>query len=193
MSTGPPNFEKLIIVLQEARALLARPNNDFAWSSWNDASAALRELDGHITRLQAGELPSRADLDVLFLPTGPIQEVSVSSGWGGQFLALANRFDAAMRRLYGPHPRDKAAIKAQWDGYVQQMFTDGMRWFSTGIAVLAIAYSIYLQITHDTVEAYFPLHLRGTSLKVAIGLSAFVFGSIAALNWIKCFKKRRIR
>jgi hypothetical protein len=35
-------------------------------------------------------------LDVLFLPTGPIQEVSLSSGWGDEFLQLAERYDAAV-------------------------------------------------------------------------------------------------
>ena len=35
---------------------------------------------------------------VLFLPTGPIQEVSLSSGWGDEFVALADRFDAAAAR-----------------------------------------------------------------------------------------------
>jgi len=29
----------------------------------------------------------------LFAPTGPIQEVSLSSGWGQEFLELAERFD----------------------------------------------------------------------------------------------------
>ena len=30
---------------------------------------------------------------VLFAPTGPIQEVSLSSGWGHEFIKLAERFD----------------------------------------------------------------------------------------------------
>jgi hypothetical protein len=37
------------------------------------------------------------ELRVLFAPTGPIQEVSVSSGWGDAFLELADRFDDAMQ------------------------------------------------------------------------------------------------
>jgi hypothetical protein len=49
-----------------------------------------------LSQLKAGEFPSADSLRVLFLPTGPIQEVSVSSGWGDAFLELANRFDAAM-------------------------------------------------------------------------------------------------
>jgi hypothetical protein len=33
---------------------------------------------------------------VLFLPTGPIQEVSLSSGWAQEFLDLADRYDQAV-------------------------------------------------------------------------------------------------
>jgi hypothetical protein len=40
------------------------------------------------------------ELSVLFAPTGPVQEVSVSSGWGDEFLILANEFDAALAEVY---------------------------------------------------------------------------------------------
>jgi hypothetical protein len=90
------NHQDLIVVLSEARVLLANPENNFLWSSWEDSSDALEEIDGLLAQLKAGQLPSAGSLRVLFLPTGPIQEVSISSGWGDEFLELANRFDAAM-------------------------------------------------------------------------------------------------
>lgn len=90
----------LVEVVSEARALLALPNNDFAWSSWRDQAAALATLDKHIAAIEDGRLPARLELTVLFAPTGPIQEVSLSSGWGPEFLAVASRFDAAVQRVY---------------------------------------------------------------------------------------------
>jgi hypothetical protein len=91
----------LIDVLRDARQFLARPDNDYAWSSWEDAPAALHEIDGLIACIESGTLPKRSDIELLFLPTGPLQEVSVSSGWGQQFLDLASRFDHAVARAYG--------------------------------------------------------------------------------------------
>jgi hypothetical protein len=82
-----------------AREALAHPDNDFAWSSWRDANHALEEIDGIVTALRAGRVPDETQLQVLFAPTGPIQEVSLSSGWGDAFLRLADDFDAAMDRL----------------------------------------------------------------------------------------------
>jgi hypothetical protein len=93
--------QRLVVdVLREAREFLARPDNDYAWSSWENAPAALREIDGIIARIENGDMPKRSDIELLFLPTGPIQEVSVSSDWGQEFVELANRFDAAIEGAY---------------------------------------------------------------------------------------------
>lgn len=94
-------FKNLFNVLREARTLLALPDNDFSWSSWQDTEAAIREIDVLMLRVESGSLPPRLDLEVLFAPTGPIQEVTVSSGWGQDFIRLADRFDAAAEDAYG--------------------------------------------------------------------------------------------
>ena len=86
------HLEKLISVIRETRKYLAREGNDFSWSSWNDREAALSEIDSILTQLDNGSVP---DVGVLFAPTGPIQEVSMSSGWSVEFLKLAERFDEA--------------------------------------------------------------------------------------------------
>ncbi len=91
---------ELTEVLRTARALLALPDNNFDWSSWRDAGAALAEVDKLISVLEGGRLPSRLTLSVLFAPTGPMQEVSLSSGWADAFLALADRFDTAVEAAY---------------------------------------------------------------------------------------------
>jgi hypothetical protein len=92
--------EELVQILQQAQAILARPKNDFSWSSWRDAEQAIREIDGLISVIGSGALPERLDVAVLFAPTGPIQEVSPSSGWAREFLDLAARFDEVERRIY---------------------------------------------------------------------------------------------
>lgn len=86
----------LLDIFQRARDLVARPENDFAWSSWRDTEHALEEIDGIISRLQAGDALSTIAMSVLFAPTGPMQELSLSSGWGNRFLQLASEFDDAI-------------------------------------------------------------------------------------------------
>ncbi len=91
-----PDLGRLISVFEETRELLADPDNDFTWSSWVGCEDALSEMDGILSSLWCGVLPESLSMTVLYAPTGPIQEVSLSSGWGKAFLALAERFDEEM-------------------------------------------------------------------------------------------------
>ena len=84
------HIQELITVLKQARTLLALESNDFSWSSWRDQDQAIAEIDSIIAALENGSIP---EIGALFAPTGPIQEVSLSSGWGNEFLELAERFD----------------------------------------------------------------------------------------------------
>lgn len=90
------NRAALLDIFQRARDLVARPDNDFAWSSWRDTEHALDEIDGLLSRLRSGEAPDAASMSILFAPTGPMQELSLSSGWGNRFLQLASEFDEAL-------------------------------------------------------------------------------------------------
>jgi len=84
------HLQKLIAILKETRTFLALAENDFSWSSWVDQDQATSEIDSIIAELEHGSVP---DINTLFAPTGPIQEVSIDSGWGIEFLELAERFD----------------------------------------------------------------------------------------------------
>jgi DNA polymerase/3'-5' exonuclease PolX len=83
-------LHKLITILREAKAFLAMDGNYFSWSSWRDQNQAISEIDSIITEFENGSVP---DIGALFAPTCPIQEISLSSGWGHEFIELAERFD----------------------------------------------------------------------------------------------------
>jgi hypothetical protein len=86
--------DELLEILMKVREFLARSDADFSWSSWSDGDEALEEIDGLIRRVEYGLFPEMA---VLFAPTGPIQELSLGSGWGDEFVKLAARFDEVTR------------------------------------------------------------------------------------------------
>ena len=88
----------LISVLCDTRSYLARMDADFSWTGWQDQSVALSELDQIIDLASARKLDISA-MSHFYAPTGPIQEVSLSSGWADEFLELADRFDAASAGL----------------------------------------------------------------------------------------------
>jgi len=45
-------YQSLISVFEQARELLALPENDFSWSSWTDSAAALAEIDRLLADLE---------------------------------------------------------------------------------------------------------------------------------------------
>lgn len=93
------SFINLISILQDARKLLSRPGNEFCWSSWVSEKEALEEVDHIMDQLHRGSLSETSNLKALFAPTGPIQEVSLSSGWAEEFLRLSERFDDTIEKF----------------------------------------------------------------------------------------------
>jgi len=90
-------MEDLIQVLEEAKSWLSKPENTFGYSSvWEDSSMACEDIDQFIQDLKDRVEFKVIDLKILFAPTGPIQEISIYSGWGKEFLLLADRFDKAL-------------------------------------------------------------------------------------------------
>jgi len=45
-----------------------------------------------------GDTSRLSDLRVLFLPTGPLQDIAVHGSWHDRYIALAGRFDELTRR-----------------------------------------------------------------------------------------------
>jgi len=107
-------LKELISVFEEARDLLAEPGNNFDWSSWSGQEDALEEVDVILSSLRRGVLPARLSMKVLFAPTGPLQEVSISSGWGEAFLSLAERFDAALAATTEPWSEGQDVPERLW-------------------------------------------------------------------------------
>lgn len=92
--------ELLLEVLHSSIELLSLEDNDFTWSRWKDQAEAVNEMRSVLSVVEAGDLPDRLKVTVLFAPTGPIQEVSLSSGWGETFLKVAEKFDRAEQELW---------------------------------------------------------------------------------------------
>jgi hypothetical protein len=89
---GSP-MDSLIHVLESAIKLVSLPDNDFCWSYWESGEEAKREILALIASVKTGVLPEKVKISVLFAPTGPLQEVSMSSGWADAYLKIADKYD----------------------------------------------------------------------------------------------------
>jgi len=73
-------------------------SEDSVWSCM-DVSEIRFSLKKAIGRLENRKKVRLRSLSFLFLPTGPLQEVSISNGWAEEFLELAAKFDAVVLKL----------------------------------------------------------------------------------------------
>jgi hypothetical protein len=90
---------EIISILMEAERFLELPDTVIAWSRYNTVEEAVEDINQHIARLRSGDFSRMDDLALLFAPTGSLQEISISSGWGEAFLDIAARFDRAVELL----------------------------------------------------------------------------------------------
>lgn len=161
---------KLIEILKETRELLAQPENDFSYSSWKSSTEAIHEIDSLMSNIESGNIPIYSIIKDLFLPTGPIQEVSMSSGWSQQFLLLANRWDSELR-------------KTKLSAYANQLFGGSLRWPCTILFVLSVGLVIYFLCDKEIVEVYFPVHLKGQAVWWFIAVAILVYAVLGIINW----------
>ena len=132
-------------VMLEVRRLVALPDNDFSWSSFGDQYTALRELDTHIERLREGSTKT-GGMSLLFAPTGPIQELAVSSGWGDEFVELAYRYEIGCAVLHGDAVhfcsvcgREAGRLQVEGDELRRSSFTSTLTQAATDDVRAAIA------------------------------------------------------
>ncbi len=83
----------LVRLLRVILDRLREPEADVAWSRYTTADEAIGDVLRQIRRLESGDETTLAELRLLFGPTGSFQEISLSSGWGEEFLRLASQFD----------------------------------------------------------------------------------------------------
>ena len=91
-------YQDIIDILDEIIYIIECNDTDVTWSGYDNVDEVIAELNDHKSRLARNDLSGRWRLELIFAPTGPLQEISISSGWDDRFLSLAKRFDDAMRK-----------------------------------------------------------------------------------------------
>lgn len=88
-------IEKLVSALEETISLL-RNSRSSDWSSLS-AEEIIRRLEAEVGKAKNSKPMDINLLDRLFAPTGVIQEISISNGWGTMFLRISKVVDEFTR------------------------------------------------------------------------------------------------
>ena len=93
------NETVLIELLESVKKLILEPITDISWSTFDTKDELIIEIDAHIKKLKLRDFSKIKDLILLFAPTSDFQEISLSSGWGNQYLNISESFDIAIKGL----------------------------------------------------------------------------------------------
>jgi hypothetical protein len=85
-------ISKIIEVLKILRDKIT-DDSDVAWTRYESPGHLRQDIDKNIELLTTGNLSSLSDLQLMFAPTGVFQEISISNGWGDEFLKISQTFD----------------------------------------------------------------------------------------------------
>jgi hypothetical protein len=84
----------LVEIIDELVAIVQAHPQDLNWQPHYDNERQLiNDLRDHAHRMQQGDDSRLAELKFVLLPTGDLNEIAFSSGWGDAYVTLANRFD----------------------------------------------------------------------------------------------------
>lgn len=86
-------FESIISILLEVRNIVNSPKTDIVWSRYNSVDELIKDIDDYIISLEQKRDTVFYDLEILFAPTGSLQEISIDSGWGSKFIELSQKID----------------------------------------------------------------------------------------------------
>ena len=103
MAVADPRAD-LAALLRRIRALLARPTTNLLRTPYNTVQEALDDFDSYIRDVESGTDKRLHELGVLFLPTSELQDLAIDSGWGDEFLEIADAYDAIMPALRKHRP-----------------------------------------------------------------------------------------
>ena len=85
-------IKDLIDIIEKVKEKITDAGN-MVWTDYNNAKELRDELESYIQELQTGNNTCLEKLRVLFLPTGTLQEHSISNGWADVYIVLSENFD----------------------------------------------------------------------------------------------------
>ncbi len=72
---------------------------DVVWTVYDSPQQLIDYLNGYIEKIHAGNSETLSRVYMEFGPTGTYQELSISNGWGNEYVELSKQFDYYHKRI----------------------------------------------------------------------------------------------
>jgi hypothetical protein len=85
---------RLAAIIDELLQIVQAHPQDLNWQPcYDDQQELLHDLHDHAERIRNGDPSRLRELKFSLLPTGDLNEIAFSSGWGAAYVRLADEFD----------------------------------------------------------------------------------------------------
>jgi hypothetical protein len=85
---------QLVEIIDELLTIVRSSRQDLNWQpDYDNEGDLIEDLRDHAERMRRGDSSRLPELSYVLLPTGALNEIAFSSGWGESYVRLANRFD----------------------------------------------------------------------------------------------------
>ena len=76
--------------------LLSQPTTDVCWSSYDSPLEVISDLNLLEKGILDNDRTAADNLLLLMAPTNDLQEISISSGWGDEFICISKAIETAL-------------------------------------------------------------------------------------------------
>lgn len=88
---------KKIIEILKAKITI---DTDLMWTHYNSPEELIAEINLNSIFLEEKNREGLDFFQLLFFPTGTLQEISIQNGWSEEYLKLAAEFDSIYEKVY---------------------------------------------------------------------------------------------
>jgi hypothetical protein len=97
---------RLAEIIDELLDIVQEHPQDLGWQPYYDnEQELLLDLRDHAERVRSGDASRLPELKFSLLPTGDLNEIALSSGWGAAYVRLADEFDELYTGPATPPPK----------------------------------------------------------------------------------------
>ncbi len=88
-------FDDLFLVVLEFKKMIDS-NTDIIWSKYNSVDELIIEIENLLEGLREIDHSTIEKIRLMIAPTGSLQEISISNGWGEKFIELAIKVESSI-------------------------------------------------------------------------------------------------
>jgi hypothetical protein len=92
------DFQKVRQILEQIKSWTTN-ETDTVWAGYDNGEEFLVDLNQDTEKIKFCDFETLDKLEMEFAPTSTYQEISLSNGWGDNFLKLAESFDKLHKRI----------------------------------------------------------------------------------------------